>query len=131
MSACNHSNPLRPPLLSPGSALPKHQRTLSTGCLLQALLAALTWSQMSSHFFSLSYCRSSRALSGGKFIAFCRERKKANVRDHSGLGLGRSQTRANQDNVAAVALIVLWESPLTELFRNIPSQHRLWPQKQQ
>lgn len=30
----------------------------------------LTWSQISSHFFSLSYCRSNRALSGGRFIAF-------------------------------------------------------------
>lgn len=29
---------------------------------------AHTWSQIRSHFFSLSYCRSSRALSGGRFI---------------------------------------------------------------
>lgn len=29
-----------------------------------------TWSQIRSHFFSLSYCRRSRALSGGKFIEF-------------------------------------------------------------
>lgn len=34
--------------------------------------AKLTWSQMSSHFFSLSYCRNSRALSGGRFMEFCR-----------------------------------------------------------
>ena len=31
---------------------------------------ALTWSQISSHFFSLSYCRSSLTLSGGRFIEF-------------------------------------------------------------
>lgn len=29
-----------------------------------------TWSQMRSHFFSLSYCRRRRALSGGRFIEF-------------------------------------------------------------
>lgn len=36
--------------------------------LMPSSYQALTWSQIRSHFFSLSYCRSSRALSGGRFI---------------------------------------------------------------
>lgn len=43
----------------------------------------LTWSQISSHFFSLSYCRSNLALSGGRFIAFCKEKKKKYVTSHN------------------------------------------------
>lgn len=42
-----------------------------------------TWSQMRSHFFSLSYCRRRRALSGGRFIEFWKT-ESAFASEHTG-----------------------------------------------
>lgn len=69
---CSNMCPPCGPFLSPGTLLMKPSLRPQP----KAFPAALTWSQMSSHFFSLSYCRSSRALSGGKFMAFCGERER-------------------------------------------------------
>lgn len=41
-----------------------------------------TWSQMRSHFFSLSYCRRRRALSGGRFIEFWKTRERFRISTH-------------------------------------------------
>lgn len=53
------------------------------GCeLTGADCGGCTWSQMRSHFFSLSYCRRRRALSGGRFIEFWKTRERFCIRTH-------------------------------------------------
>lgn len=56
-----------------------------------------TWSQMRSHFFSLSYCRRSRALSGGRFMELWGE----NMSQHT------LTWRAGRNEISSLLLLLL------------------------
>lgn len=130
MSVWNYSNTcrLQGPFLSPGMLLMK-PGWCSQWDICQKppgpSLPGHRWAPTSSHCHTAAEAGLCQAASSSHSV----EKEKANVRDHRGRRLWRSQTWANQGNVAAVALVVLCEFLLTGLFRKIPSKCHLWPQK--
>lgn len=83
-----------------------------------------TWSQMSSHFFSLSYCRNSRALSGGRFIEFWNREREFTV-NWTAYNEPSSVTWCRERNVQEFAAVIRWSFVNQERQRTVTHSQTL------